>query len=190
MSASDVAAAIPPADEAGNRANVEAQDLAQGLMLVRASTINVVRLQLAMERRDRRVALQTLDELMVLDRRIADLLDELPAADQSIDARRLDHQHRALAAEKLVLGAGASGPRLAAITNQWIDQAPPAEPEDCTPSAFDVEPAEPEARSISPHLIAAALLLFFCAAAAAFLFLTNAGQSLIAWPVSSEGTLR
>jgi len=187
MSASEAAAAIPPADEAGNRANVEVQDLAQGLMLVRASTINVVRLQLAMERRDRRVALQTLDELMVLDRRIADLLDELPTADTSTDARHLDHQHRALAAEKLVLAAGASGPRLAAITNQWIDQAPPPEAETRTPSAIEAGPAERETRDISPHLIAAVLLLLLLAAAAAFLFLTSSGQSLIAWPVSPEG---
>jgi len=183
MSASEAAAVIPPADEAGNRANVEVQDFAQGLMLVRASTINVVRLQLAMERRDRRVALQTLDELMVLDRRIADLLDEMPAADTSSDARRLDHQHRALAAEKLVLGAGTSGPRLAAITNHWIDQAPVNEGS----AAFDEGPAKPEARDISPNLIAAILLLLLLAAAAAFLFLTYAGQSLIAWPVSPEG---
>lgn len=185
MSASDAATAIPPANQAGSRTNVGAQDLAQGLMLVRASTINVVRLQLAMERRDRRVALQTLDELMVLDRRIADLLDELPGADASADARRLDHQQRALAAEKLVLAAGASGPRIAAISNHWVDQAPPAAPEKDVPPV--PAPEQHRRRDISPHLIAAGLLLFLLAAAAAFLCLTDTGQALFAWPASREG---
>ncbi len=184
MSASEAATAIPPV-ETGGRSEIGAQDLAQGLMLVRASTINMVRLQLAMERRDRRVALQTLDELTLLDRRIGDLLDDLQIdpRDAWPDARRLEHQHRALAAEKLVLAAGASGPDVTAISDHWIDPPPPG-------SALAAGPAEVPAREISPHLIAAGLLLLILACAASFLFFTDIGQALIAAPASPEGVSR
>jgi hypothetical protein len=186
MSASEAATAIPPV-ETGGRSEIGAQDLAQGLMLVRASTINMVRLQLAMERRDRRVALQTLDELTLLDRRIGDLLDDLQVdpRDAWPDARRLEHQHRALAAEKLVLAAGASGPDVTAISDHWIDPTPP--PPDSAPAAG---PAEASTREISPHLIAAGLLLLILAGAVAFLFFTDIGQALIAAPASPEGVSR
>lgn len=180
MSASKAAAIDPRADESEGRSEIGAQDLAQGLMLVRASTINVVRLQLAMERRDRRTALQTLDELTLLDRRIGDLLDDLHVdpAQAWPDVRRLEHQHRALAAEKLVLAAGASGPDVTAISGDWIEPPRPAS----EPIAV-----EPQSRDLSPHLIAAALLLLILAGAAAFLFLTDSGQALLAWAASPEG---
>jgi hypothetical protein len=189
MSASEAAAAIPPEDQAGGRSAVGAQDLAQGLMLVRASTINMVRLQLAMERRDRRVALQALDELTLLDRRIGDFIDDLPVDSDDVwaDARRLEHQHRALAAEKLVLAAGTSGPGVTAISNQWIDQPQAAPAVDTRHAAAEEIPAEPRARDVSPHLIAAVLLLLMLAGAAAFLFLTDTGQALIASPAPIEG---
>ena len=40
--------------------------LAEGLMLVRASTLKMIRLQLAMERHDRRAAIEAVDDLVAL----------------------------------------------------------------------------------------------------------------------------
>ena len=45
-------------------------DLVEGLVLVRASTLKLARLQLALERRDRRVALESVDDLMGFDERL------------------------------------------------------------------------------------------------------------------------
>lgn len=187
MSASE-AATIPPVDEAGDRSEVGTKHLAQGLMLVRASTMNVVRLQLAMERRDRRAALQTLDELILLDRRIGDFLGDLPS-DAMPEGLQLDHQQRALAVEKLALAAGVSGPRVTAIADQWIDRPSAGGAEGPAPAACEPAPAEPASRELSPHLIAAGLLLLLLMGAAAFLFLTDTGRALIALPASSAGVL-
>ena len=58
--------------------SIGSEDLAEGLMLVRASTLKVIRLQLAMERRDRRVALEAVDDLVALDRSLEDYLAKVP----------------------------------------------------------------------------------------------------------------
>src|SRR3982750_151855 len=59
---------------------VGSDELAEGLMLVRASTLKMIRFQLAMERRDRRVALEAVDDLVALDRRLEDYLADVPTA--------------------------------------------------------------------------------------------------------------
>ena len=75
-------------------------------MLVRASTLKVVRFQLAMERQDRRVALEAVDDLVALDRRLRDYLADVPgAADQLLFRSALDDERNMLNHEKLALAA-------------------------------------------------------------------------------------
>jgi hypothetical protein len=84
-------------------------ELVEGLMLVRASTLKMIRLQLAMERNDRRVAVETVDDLLALDRRLRNYLAGVPAADEQLlfrraleaDRERLNHEKLTLAAEVL-----------------------------------------------------------------------------------------
>ena len=81
--------------------------LAEGLMLVRASTLKIVRLQLAMERQDRRVALETVDDLVALDRLLQDYLADVPAAAaQTLLSDALDDERAMLNREKLALASG------------------------------------------------------------------------------------
>ena len=81
-------------------------ELAEGLMLVRASTLKMLRLQLAMERRDRRLAIETVDELVALDRSLGECLAALPLGrGQAGLAQELDEERSALNHEKLTLAA-------------------------------------------------------------------------------------
>lgn len=88
-------------------------DLARGLMLLRASNMNVIRLQLAMERSDRRTAMEALDGLVALDREIGGFIGEPPDPELSAMARRLDGQKTVIASEKLIFAAGKRGPTIA-----------------------------------------------------------------------------
>jgi hypothetical protein len=84
--------------------SVGSEELAEGLMLVRASTLKVVRFQLAMERQDRRVALEAVDDLVALDRRLRDYLADVPAAaEQLLFRNSLDVERNKLNQEKLAL---------------------------------------------------------------------------------------
>jgi hypothetical protein len=80
-------------------APVGSDDLAEGLMLVRASTLKIIRLQLAMERRDRRVALEAVDELVALDRRLERYLADVPAPELEVERSALNREKLTLAAE-------------------------------------------------------------------------------------------
>lgn len=108
--------------------HVKTAALAESLLLVRASTMKMVRLQIAMERRDRALALQTMDEIVALDTRMSDFLDEMPIADAGLDAMRseVEEQRSAVAREKFGLAAGVRkrdepvGPR------PWVDAPSPA----------------------------------------------------------------
>jgi hypothetical protein len=85
---------------------VGSEELAEGLMLVRASTLKMIRLQLAMERNDRRVALEAVDELVALDRRLEGYLAEVPASGEQLLFRNgLNTERAALNREKLTLAA-------------------------------------------------------------------------------------
>lgn len=89
--------------------SIGGDELAEGLMLVRASALKVIRLQLAMERRDRRVALEAVDDLMALDRRLQGYLADLPAFDDyAVFKDELEAERSALNMEKLTLTAGVS----------------------------------------------------------------------------------
>ena len=85
---------------------VGSEELAEGLMLVRASTLKIVRLQLAMERQDRRGALEVVDDLVALDRRLQNYLADVPAAaEQLLFADALEDERAMLNREKLALAA-------------------------------------------------------------------------------------
>ena len=85
-------------------------ELARGLTLVRASALKMARLHVAMERRDRRLVLETMDDLVSLDDEIRDLVDQIPRSDSEIDLLQseLEAQRAALAREKLALVGGVS----------------------------------------------------------------------------------
>ena len=102
---------------------VSSGELARGLMLLRASNMNVIRLQLAMEHRDRRQAMEALDGLVALDGEIRDFIGDIPPHDAASAAlaRSIDAQKSAIASEKFMLAAGKSGP---AIAPQPVPAAP------------------------------------------------------------------
>ena len=82
-------------------------ELAEGLLLFRAGTLKMVRLQLAMEQKDRRVALEAVDDLVALDRQLQDYLAQMPGAavpGEMMD--QLEGERAALNREKLALAAG------------------------------------------------------------------------------------
>jgi hypothetical protein len=85
---------------------VGTEELAESLTLVRASTLKMIRLQLAMERNDRRVALEAVDELVAIDRRLQDCIAEVPAAGEQLMFRQAVEADRALLnREKMTLAA-------------------------------------------------------------------------------------
>jgi hypothetical protein len=87
--------------------SIGSDELVEGLMLVRASTLKMIRLQLAMERQDRRGALEALDDLVALDRRLRDYLAGVPAGDERMLFRHeLEAERALLNSEKLTLAAG------------------------------------------------------------------------------------
>lgn len=113
---------MQPASATRNDAipSVGSEELAEGLMLVRASTLKVIRLQLAMERRDRRVALEAIDDLVALDRSLEDYLAQVPSAqDDGLFSNVLELERSALNVEKYTLAAE--------ISTKW--QVAPSEPE-------------------------------------------------------------
>ncbi|HET9429403.1 MAG TPA: hypothetical protein VFO69_13695 [Allosphingosinicella sp.] len=118
-------------------------ELARGLMLVRASAIRMARLQVAIERRDRRLVLKTMDDLVSLDGEMRDLVERIPRSDFEIDAlqHELDEQKAALAREKLALVGGVSRRELQ--NDPATPAVDPAEPP--TPSTLEgIEAATPD----------------------------------------------
>lgn len=112
--------------EDGGISNGIDPELAQALLLVRVSTIKMLRLQLALERRDRSVAMQQVDDLMDLDAWMAligghradkDLLDAI-AGEAQEERSALLHEKFGLAAG-LVKREAEPGPR------PWLDPVPP-----------------------------------------------------------------
>ncbi len=151
-------------------------DLARGMLLLRASNMNVMRLQLAMERSDRRLAMEALDGLVALDGELKGFIEDMPPSDDAFSemTRRLDAQKAVLASEKLVFAAGRSGPSLAK-PREIGPSAPVAEPEvgrtlnletEWVPAHL-LEEEERAGRGRRFAWIAAALLLLILAGAAA-----------------------
>jgi hypothetical protein len=169
------------------------EELSKGLMLLRASTMKVVRLQLAMERRDRRVAMEALDDLVVLDRKIRDLMTALPTQAPDPLMQQLDEETGVLAREKLTLAAGISGRAIAPGAPQWVEHQRPVE----TANLLDGAAAEaqwlqePEVETSSLRTVMLVGLLLALIAGAAFFFTQTAtGLDLLARMTSMIGTLR
>ena len=146
---------------------VSEADLARGMLLLRASNMNVVRLQLAMERRDRRLAMEALDGLVALDGELSGLIGDMPppGAEYSALARRLDDQKVALASEKLVFAAGRAGPALARASSApaYTEIPSPPAPEE---AEFFAEEDEKPARGARWIALAATILLLLALGAA------------------------
>ncbi|HET6943537.1 MAG TPA: hypothetical protein VFH89_15405 [Sphingomicrobium sp.] len=152
---------MQPASATRNDAipSVGSEVLAEGLMLVRASTLKIIRLQLAMERRDRRVALEAVDDLVALDRSLEEFLTNVPAAeDDSLFNNVLELERSALNVEKHTLAAG--------ISNRgW--EVETAEPEVALEAEADWTYDEPEGEHWSwwrRVAILAAVIAIACAA--------------------------
>ena len=187
----EAVATMSPASGVGNQERIGSKALARGLLLMRASAINVVQLQLAMERRDRKAALRTVDELMRLDRRIDEYLCELPDPEEGFEAEReaLDAQRRALAREKLILAAETRGPRLAAVSTAWTNPPDRAEASDSIDSVLELNVvAQPGRISRGTWIqVALTVVLGVLAGLLAFVFLGPAGPENEARPVAIEG---
>ncbi|SMF78513.1 hypothetical protein [Allosphingosinicella indica] len=150
---------------------VNGADLARGMTLLRASNMNVMRLQLAMEKRDRRETMAAMDDLVGLDRELSHFVASIPAtppADSGRMSRWVDEQKKAVVADRLVLARGKSGPAL----RTGADLEPPLElGRDQVIAAEPVRPleqAEPELSSWVPRFLFALLLLTLAAGAIAF----------------------
>ena len=156
--------------------------LAEGLMLVRASTLKVIRLQLAMERGDRRVAIAAIDDLLALERRLEACLANAPPFPHQRDVEQdLQLDRSALNCEKLTLAAeirrNADGQVLfqSSVPDEphdvhLISQPLPAEPATGTfaeRQPWVAHPHEPRPRW---WWLLGLMLLFAVVAAAAFLF--------------------
>ena len=126
-----------------NSTPVGSEALAEGLMLVRASTLKVIRLQLAMERNDRRVVLEAVDDLVELDRKLQHYLGDAPAFfGQERMRDELDREQAALQREKLTLAAEVirrPEPTVVSFpTPEPVETAP--EPEETTWVEWEEEP--------------------------------------------------
>ncbi len=130
-------------------AAVGSDALAEGLMLVRASTLKMIRLQLAMERTDRRVALEAVDDLVALDRRLQDYLADVTAPELEVERAALNREKLTLAAEVI-----------------RAEPKPPPEPQIAEPTEDWVALEEERPRRTAWWLVAVLLLLSAVAAAA------------------------
>jgi len=154
--------------------SIGSEELAEGLMLVRASTLKIVRLQLAMERQDRRVALETVDDLVALDRLLQDYLADVPAAaEQSVLRDALDDERAMLNREKLALASGITrreplAPVVAPIAS---------EPEAVVWADFDFAP--PEERHPHGAILWLALVLAILAIAAGAAWMLASPNALV-----------
>ena len=114
------------------------EELAEGLMLLRASTLKVIRLQLAIERQDRRVALEAMDDLVALDDELQKCLATMPAPVDlaglqdalAVERSSLDREKLGLAAEVISARSRVEPPSV----------FPEPEPE---PNPLEAEPTVP-----------------------------------------------
>lgn len=131
-----------------------AHDLARGLTYLRASNMQVMRLQLAMEQQDRRGVMAAIDELVGLDRELGRFIETIPDPALADVGRELDTQKNELIGQRLVLARGKVGPALA--------PQPPAPPVPAIVDLADYEEYRPSRRW--PLAIAALLVLATAAA--------------------------
>jgi hypothetical protein len=157
-------------------------ELAEGLLLVRASTLKMIRLQLAMERRDRHVALEAVDDLVALDCQLRDYLEGIPATgDQLMFRRELEGERAALNQEKLTLAA-----EVLLRPAEPPEQADPVQGGDdwLGPREFKFEPQDPRRN----RWWLAAFPIIAAGAAAAAYFVS--GPEIAAWITAAAGAIR
>lgn len=166
-------------------------DIAEALMLLRASTLKIIRLQLAIERRDRQVALMAVDDLVTLDQRLQVHLTGIPTTEELLALRReLDFERAALSAEKLTLAAE--------IRRRPTDGGEPEDPvgePDVAEAGDDWhEPAVPqverEERRRGRWWLAAILILVLASAAAAAAYYRASLPDVAAWLTEAARALR
>lgn len=155
-----------------NAQPVSGSDLARGLMLLRASNMNVVRLQLAMERRDRRLAMEAVDDLVALDREIGGFVSAMPQARSHFGdlSREIEGQRTAIAAEKLVLAGGKSGPRLRTGAEQDASTEAADPPDWIGPIIADGEEDAAPGGAVRGAAVVGGMLLFIGAGTAAAIY--------------------
>lgn len=163
---------MQPASAARDDANLSigSEELAEGLMLVRASTLKIIRLQLAMERRDRRVALEAVDDLVALDRSLEEFLTQVPSAhDDGLFNNVLELERSALNIEKHTLAAGITnrGWQVEDAETPAVENPAPGEAAEAPMDWTDYAEEEPP-RSRWP-LRAAAVAAFLAIACVAYL---------------------
>jgi hypothetical protein len=161
-------------------------ELAEGLMLLNASTLKIIRLQLAIERHDRQVALGAVDDLVALDRKLQDYLERVPASPElSLFRRELDVERAALNQEKLTLAAEVLRRPADTFAEREFSAAPAphAEAEDDWLASADVqgEPAAPRGRWLLAILAIAVVALIGIGAAVWF-----APSDVAAWLATAE----
>jgi hypothetical protein len=150
-------------------------EIAEGLMLLRASTLKIIRLQLAIERHDRHVALEAVDDLVALDRKLQDFIEGAPATrDQVMFRRELDSDRAALNQEKLTLAAEVLRRPMIAIEQDPVEEI---EEDWLGPRDVQLEPELPR-RSRWWLAITAILLLLLASAAVYLVGAPNAAEWL------------
>lgn len=164
------------------------EELAEGLMLVRASTLKMIRLQLAMERQDRRVALEAVDDLVALDRRLQDYLGNVPAAaEQLLFRNALDDERAMLNREKLALAAEVVRRDPPVPVADAPAAAEPDLPDAASWEDFDFTPAEVRRPHRAILWLALVLTLLAVAAGAAWVL---AGPDALGSMAGQIGTFR
>lgn len=174
-----VSAVRPPMEPDG-------ETLVEGLTLLRASALKLIRLQLAISRNERIAALEAVDGLLALDRRLRDYLGAFPTIDhQSALARGIDADRSALNDEKLSLSAEILCRRheVSEPLNTAYDSDPVEYDEDLPPSAATL----PAPKHRGSQWLAFALVLVAGVAAAAWVV---ASGDPAAWMAPISGLVR
>lgn len=106
-----------PRTSAPRTDGVSANDLARGMILLRASNMNVMRLQLAVERHDRKSAMAAMDDLVGIDRELDRFIGSMPgaAADYAAVSDELDRHKQSVVSERVVMARGKVGPAVAPV---------------------------------------------------------------------------
>jgi hypothetical protein len=156
---------------------VGSEELAEGLMLVRASTLKMFRLQLAMERHDRQVAQEAVDDLVALDRRLEDYLADVSAP--LMFRRELEAERGAVNREKLTLAAGVV--RREPVPEPQVEE--PAPPESVAFDTFEFAAEETESHR-AVKWVALAMVVLALAAGLAYAL---AGPELLAMAARAGG---
>jgi len=180
-------------------------EVAEGLMLIRASTLKLIRLQLALERRDRRVALKAVDDLVELDWSLQERLAGMRAGnehlimDLAIERAALNREKLTLAAE--IISNESNGPSPAEPSSpqpeRQVDEpsltaSNEVAVENATEAPFPAEEwAEAFAESHRPRRIFRwALVLVILLAAAAGAALVFDIRAAPEWPGAARAELR